>query len=168
VRRPPCARPDYFGRISADRQLIDRWLDGEWLPDDSVDVEAIWKRLKSARPEADAASFIKAVLFARRSAGATVNRVYGATWDRGEILGRKTSQKIIVPGFNDEWPRALQNLKKKLKALSAGPSRPPLTVDPLEVADFLEWAAADIGWAAVEIRFMHARYFGIRTTQNLN
>jgi hypothetical protein len=113
---------------TADAQLIERWIaDGR--------AEKIWSALKRRRADAEPASFIRAVLAARRSAEATINRVYGKTW-----RGRK------LPGFNDEWALALPTLKRKIGALSKN-------LGPLHVAAILNDAAQDL-------RDMHHWYFG--------
>jgi hypothetical protein len=119
-------------KASAARQLIDRWLDDER-------ADEVWTRLQAARPDAEAASFIKTVIDARRSAQATVNRIFGATWYRG-------GQRTKIPGFNDEWAVVFPALRKELGSLSPH-------LGPLSVAAILEDAAQ-------ELRDLHRRHFG--------
>lgn len=121
-------------RNSADLQLLAAWIEDPRADD-------TWRELKKLRPDIDPATFIKAVLAARRSAQASVNRVYGA--DIGRYPGRH-------PGFNEEWATALPAIKTKLLAkLSA----PPSSVSLLEIAQLLEWTADDL-------RNLHEFYCG--------
>jgi hypothetical protein len=112
-------------KATASRKLIDRWLE-----DDRADE--IWTKLKKSRPAAEAASFIRAMINARRSAGATVNRVFG-------VPG-------VLVGFNDEWAVLFPALKKRLGTLSKN-------LGPLDVAAILDSTA-------LELRAMHFMYLG--------
>jgi hypothetical protein len=115
----------------ADRKLIDRWK-----TDDRA--EKLWKSIKDAAPPdtIQPVEFIETVLKARRSAQASINRMYGT--------------KGLLPGFNDEWATFVPALKKKLfKTLSQSPPG----LGPLEVAAILEQAAEDV-------RNLHRFYFG--------
>jgi hypothetical protein len=118
-------------KASIDRELIKRWS-----KDDRADE--VWRKLKKSRPDADAKDFIKAVITARRSARATVNRIYGTFWYRG-------GQKIEVRGFNATWAAMLPALKKRLGNLSS--------TGPLDLADIFESIAQ-------ELRDLHRFYFG--------
>jgi hypothetical protein len=112
-------------KATASRKLIDRWLDNDR-------ADEVWFNLKKSRPAAEAAPFIKAMLNARRSAQATVNRVFGVT---GSLVG-----------FNDEWAVFFPALKKRLGTLSKN-------LGPLDVAAILDDAAQ-------ELRTVHLMYFG--------
>jgi hypothetical protein len=127
----------YRTRASADREVIARWCQ-------DARAENLWKSLQKATGGAlKAADFIKIVLEARRSAQASVNRVYGA-----EIKGVPR-----VPGFNEASAYALQALKEELKLV---PDALPSTL--LEAADFLEGGADFFEEKAQYFRNLHKSY----------
>src|ERR1019366_1549163 len=113
-RKP--AGPDGVGnRNSADMQVIDRWLR-------SLDMEKAWVNIKRRAPTLAAADFIQTVLNARRSAVASVNRVFGSKW-----IG-PLGQSRKVPGFNDEWAAIFPSLKAQLAQRLSKSSLKPLEV----------------------------------------
>jgi hypothetical protein len=90
-RKPGDRGPLGIGsRNTADRQLLDRWVE-----DDRAD--GIWHKLKKHTPDADPAAFIKAVLAARRSAVASVNRSrsFKAEWDA--VVATLTKRLLQAP-----------------------------------------------------------------------
>jgi hypothetical protein len=96
-------------RSTADLQLINRWIIDER-------AEAVWRTLIKQRSSAESAELIKAVLKARRMAGATIAR------------------KRI---FSREWSEALSSLKKHVAAL-------PESLEPLGVAEALHYMAHEM------------------------
>jgi hypothetical protein len=126
-------------RNSADLQLLAAWIEDPRADD-------TWRELKKLRPDIDPAAFIKTVLRARRSAQASVNRVYGA--EIGSYPKR-------FAGFNEASAYALQAIKENMKlTIDALPSA------PLEVADFLDGAADFLEEQAQYIRNLHEFYCG--------
>jgi hypothetical protein len=124
--KPP-AKPGHPGplgrgnRNTADMQLIERWL-----ADDRV--EEVWSTIQRDPPSQallSSVELIRTVLAARRSAQASVNRVFGTTW-KGKNLG----------GWSDE----LRIIKNKL---ASELSKPPSKIDPMDVAKILEDTAKD-------------------------
>ena len=63
-------------RNAADLQVIERWIN-------HPDRETIWKTIRRAAPDLQAAEFIKEVFRARREAVSHVNRRYGAATIKG-------------------------------------------------------------------------------------
>jgi hypothetical protein len=96
-------------RSTADIRLINRWRRDER-------AEKVWQKVTRQRPGAEPVEFIKAVLRARRMAGATIAR------------------KV---GHRREWSKALTDLKKHVTAL-------PESLDPLVVAEVLLHKAQEI------------------------
>jgi hypothetical protein len=131
-RKPPAVPGGIGNRNSADTALMKRWLD-----DDRADE--IWTQIKLKAPNLTPTEFIQAVLKARRSAAASVSRIFGASLPRGEKL----------PGFNAEWLEFLPILKKRIIRQLGFPSALP----PTKAAEILEDAAR-------EIRTLHQSYFG--------
>jgi hypothetical protein len=115
---------NYQALNTADRSHIARWRDR--AQDDLW--ETIQRAIPHDRPAIESAEFIKTVLAARRSAIASVNRVFG-------FPGSKKIKP--VPGFNEEWAYVLAALKKRLSKL-------PTRLGPIEVATILEEVAQDV------------------------
>jgi hypothetical protein len=135
----------------ADRKLIDRWK-----TDDRA--EKLWKSIKDAVPPdtIQPVEFIEIVVKARRSAQASVNRMYGTKGIRGNFAkfgpdgGIVYFKRELMLGFKREWAAALPDLKK---TLSKKLSQSPASIGPLEVASILERAAE-------EVRNLHRFHFG--------
>jgi hypothetical protein len=108
-----------------------------WLSDERAETN--WKKIKRKAPNLPPAEFIEAVLKARRSAVASVNRIVG-------VLGK-------LPGFNAEWREFLPALKKRITR-KLGPA-----IAPIKAAEVLEVAAH-------EIRILHQSYFGFSDQVN--
>jgi hypothetical protein len=83
---------------SADREIIKRWKR-------DVDVENLWQTITKSTLCIEPADLIKAVLKARRTAQASVNRMHGSP----NIKGRYPAK---FPGHQDEWAF----LKEKISA----------------------------------------------------
>jgi hypothetical protein len=115
--------------------LVARWLDDE--------REELWRSVLAASDAVSPADLIKTVLQARRSAQASVNRVYGVDWK-----GKRRSFRFR--GFKEEWAQALPSIKKSLNAKLA---KSPTSLTALETAAFLEQVAQDI-------RNLHRSHFG--------
>ena len=94
---------------TADVKIIERWIE-------DLRAEEIWSALKRRSPHAEPTSFIKIVLFARRSADSTIAR---------------------TTSFKAQWETKLAGLKRQIARLqqSAG---------PLAIAATLDDAAADL------------------------
>src|SRR5262245_30324806 len=95
--RPADSGPLGIGnRNSADTQLLDRWLADERTND-------IWQKIRRRAPNLVPADFIQAVLNARRSAVASVNRRFGTP-------GSGKHKKFATLGWAGEWSRLKQRL----------------------------------------------------------
>jgi hypothetical protein len=147
-RKPGSRGPDGLGnRNSADMELL-----GRWISEDRA--EEVWETIAHKAPTLLPTEFIQAVLKARRSAGASVNRTFGTVspkW-RGPLPSipsgsrRVTNSDVKNPGFNDWFADLRKRIAKRLSA-------PRASTSPIEIAEFLEDAAG-------EVRDLHRRYFG--------
>jgi hypothetical protein len=115
------ALTDFRARLKAsiDKELIDRWLaDGR--------AEQIWEKIQRHTPDLTAPNLIQQVIRARRSAAASVVRLFGSH---------------LVPGFNAEWEAHVPKLRKHLREVLKGS---PSTINPFYVWRQLAWAAQDV------------------------
>jgi hypothetical protein len=132
----------YPVRNSASRELIARWLN-----DDRA--ESLWKSVQGASAGAaplQPAELIKAVLDARRSAQASVNRVYGADIGRGHRW----------PRFNKASADALRDIRETLKLM---PDAMPSAL--LKAADYLEEAAGYLRSLDASRPDRHSNHLGL-------
>jgi hypothetical protein len=111
---------------ATDKRHLARWLSDERS-------EVIWVNIHRRAPDLSPRDFIAAVLAARRSATASVNRLLG-TCD--------------LPGFRQEWSTLLAAIKKQVRQelLTATPNG-----SPVQLAIALESAARDA-------RMLHSLY----------
>jgi hypothetical protein len=114
-------------RNSADMEIMSRWLAR------ANQAEEIWREVKRKAPALTPPEFIQAVLKARRSAVASVNRIYGVPGS--------------LPGFNAEWAELLVELKKRITDRFSRS-----TISPTKAVETLEDAAD-------QISMLHDLYF---------
>jgi hypothetical protein len=132
LQKPGARGPLGIGNLNTtDAQLIERWID-------DGRAEEIWSALKKRNPGAEATSFIRSVLAARRSAQATVNRFYR---------------------FKAEWAAFFPALKRKIGALSKN-------LGPLDVAVILDNTAQDLRHMHLWYSCGHPKFELSRKDQN--
>jgi hypothetical protein len=129
-------------RNTADRELIERWLADD-RADDGWRMVCEAAAAKNMRIEPELV--IKTVLAARRSARATVNRIYG----------------VRHPHRLSGWSDRLQELKERITdKLVQGPGK----LEPDDVAHFLEEQASALReWGEVNLSFSDHRGLPGRT-----
>jgi hypothetical protein len=129
--------PELVGnRSSADMQLLERLLD-------DPRVEEVWQTIHSHAPDLLAADLIEQIIFARRSAAASVYRVHGVIAKKQDRKkqDRKRGGGRKAQGFNAAWDAHVRELRKYLRRVLKGA---PSKINPFYVWQRLDWAAEDI------------------------